>query len=176
MLDLDRDAGDLRTRAFVAQAIAARRATLETEMRLVEQQARQRDAVISDRLRSLEADQRRAHADASGAQRRVELTARTLDRFSQLARDGFVSPLQTQGKEQEWLDATARERDVQRIAAAMARDIEATRANEPTTRPRCKLNKRASSVPLPCSTRSPARTTPGAASSSRRRKPGSSAR
>lgn len=97
-------------------------------MRLVEQQARQRDAVISDRLRSLEADQRRAHADASGAQRRVELTARTLDRFSQLARDGFVSPLQTQGKEQEWLDATARERDVQRIAAAMARDIEATHA------------------------------------------------
>jgi len=129
VLDLDRDAGGGRTGAFVAQAIAARRATLETELRLIEQQAHQRDAVLGDRLRSLEADQRRAHADAADAQRRVDLTARTLDRYSQLARDGFVSPLQAQGKEQEWLDAAARERDVQRIAAAMARDIEATRAD-----------------------------------------------
>jgi membrane fusion protein len=113
---------------LVAQAMAARRATLDTERRLVRQQSRHRDAVLSDRLRSLEAERRQAEANAASAKRRLELTRRTFDRFSQLAAEGFVSPMQAQDQEARWLDATVQVRDHERMVTALGRDIDAARA------------------------------------------------
>ena len=60
-----------------AAAVAQRRVSLETELRLLEQQTQQRTAALSDRLRSLRSDQLNLQGELEGVQQRVALAAKT---------------------------------------------------------------------------------------------------
>ena len=61
--------------AFALQglAMAQRRSSLEAELRLLEQQARQRHEALSDRLRSLATEERQLQADLASTSQRVQL-------------------------------------------------------------------------------------------------------
>jgi membrane fusion protein len=111
-----------------AQALAQRRASLETERLLLQQQARQRQDAITDRLRSLQAEERQAEAELETNRLRVQLARKSHERFTELGRSGFVSEVQAQQKQEELLDLQLRERNAERSLQALQRDMQALRA------------------------------------------------
>jgi membrane fusion protein len=114
--------------AVQAQAIAARRASLDSERRLVEQSMALRQDVAARRQQSLAAEERQLAAELEMHQLRMQLAQRTVARNQQLARDGFVSPSQVQQREEELLDLQLRERTARRTLQAVQRDLQATSA------------------------------------------------
>jgi membrane fusion protein len=111
-----------------AQALAQRRAGLDTERLLAQQQARQRQDALSDRMRSLQTELRQAEAELATHRLRAELAGKSQARFEELGRSGFVSAAQTQEKHEELLDLQLRERNAQRNSEALRRDIQALQA------------------------------------------------
>lgn len=111
-----------------ARALAQRRTSLETERLLLQQQARQRQDAIADRLRSLQAEERQAEAELETNRLRVQLARKSHERFAELGRSGFVSEVQAQQKHEELLDLQLRERNAERSLQALRRDMQALRA------------------------------------------------
>lgn len=111
-----------------AQALAQRRQTLETERLLTQQQQRQRQQALNDRLRSLAAEERQAQAELETNRLRAGLAAKGLSRYVELEKDSFVSAVQLQQKQEELLDVQLRERNAERSLAALQRDIQAVKA------------------------------------------------
>ena len=114
--------------ALNAQALAQRRATLETEALLTRQQGRQRAQALNDRVRSLQAEERQAQGELEAHQLRVALALKSQDRFTELAAQGFVSQLQVQQKQEDLLDLQLRERNTQRSLQALQREAQSLRA------------------------------------------------
>lgn len=112
-----------------AQALAARRATLETERRLTEQNLRQRLDSLQQRQQSLQAEEREALAELDTHRLRLQLAQKSLERQQQLANDGFVAAAQVQQKQEEQLDLQLRERNAERNLQALQRDLQAVRAD-----------------------------------------------
>jgi membrane fusion protein len=119
-------AGD--TARLVIQALQQRLSTLDAERGLRETQARQRRQALDDRLRALQAEQARADSEAALAERRVALAEKSVQRFQQLAQEGFVADLQAQQRQDEWLDLQAKADAARRGAAALQREQQALRA------------------------------------------------
>jgi membrane fusion protein len=117
-----------------AQALAQRRAGLDTERLLAQQQARQRQDALADRLRSLQTELRQAEGELETHRLRAELAAKSQARFEELGRSGFVSAAQTQQKHEELLDLQLRERNAQRNSEALRRDIQALQAESEANR------------------------------------------
>ena len=92
------------TALLVGQSIQQREQTLQAERALREVQARQRQQALADRQRALVLEADQAQAEAFLAQRRVDLAERSVERYQQLVRDGFVSDVQAQAKQEELLD------------------------------------------------------------------------
>ena len=111
-----------------AAAIAQRRVSLESELRLLEQQAQQRAAALSDRLRSLQSDQANLQGELEAARQRVALAARSVRNFEELAAKGFMSQLQAQQKQEELLDLAQRERNARRALEAAQREASGVQA------------------------------------------------
>lgn len=114
--------------ALNAQAMAQRRATLDTEALLTRQQGRQRAHALNDRVRSLQAEERQAQGELEAHQLRVALALKSQSRFTELAAQGFVSQLQAQQKQEERLDLQLRERNTQRSLQALQREAQSLRA------------------------------------------------
>ncbi|MDL5030326.1 HlyD family efflux transporter periplasmic adaptor subunit [Pelomonas sp. APW6] len=112
-----------------AQALAQRRQSLDTERLLQQQQARQRTDALNDRLRSLQAEERQAQGELDSSHQRAQLAQKSLDRFNELARSGYVSTAQVQQKQEELLDLQMRERSAERNLQALQRDAQAVRAD-----------------------------------------------
>ncbi|MFT7722154.1 MAG: HlyD family efflux transporter periplasmic adaptor subunit [Roseateles sp.] len=117
---------------LTAQALAARRASLQAERRLTEQSLRQRQDALAQRLQSLQAEARQALAELDTHRLRLELGHKTLERQQQLARDGFVAPAQVQQKQEDLLDLQLRERNAERNLQALQRDLQAAQADRQT--------------------------------------------
>jgi membrane fusion protein len=115
---------------LTAQALQARRASLEAERRLTEQNLRQRHDSIFQRLQSLQAEQRQAQAELDTVRLRVRLAQRTLERQQELASGGFVAAAQVQIKQEELLDLQLRERSAERSLQSLARDLQTTKADK----------------------------------------------
>lgn len=111
-----------------AQALAQRRASLETERLLLQQQARQRQDAITDRLRSLQAEERQAESELATSKLRVQLAIKSQQRFDELENNGFVSKVQAQQKQEELLDLQLRERNAERSLQALQRDMQTLQA------------------------------------------------
>ena len=120
--------GDAAT--LIAQSMEQRRATLQTERSLAEVQFRQRQQATADRLRSLEAEARQAEGEMASVQRRLDLARKSVERYTELARSGFVSEIQVQQKQEELLDLTTRETTAERSLLAVRRDAQALRAEQ----------------------------------------------
>ena len=105
-----------------AAALQQRRTSLQTELRLAEQQAQQRAAALGDRLRSLQADALNLQGELEASQQRWQLAQKTQARFEELAASGFVSGLQAQQKQEEGLDLKLRERNARRALEAALRE------------------------------------------------------
>jgi membrane fusion protein len=118
--------------AFALQSLAMsqRRASLEAEIRLVDQQTRQRHDALSDRLRSLFNEERQAQADLLGAGQRVQLAQRNLQRFEELAASGYVSTVQAQQRHEELLDVQTRQNAAQRQLQALQREQQTITAEQ----------------------------------------------
>ncbi len=116
------------TSARIAEQIAARSQTLQTERTLRELQMRQREQMLNDRLRTTRAELRQADEEAGLLQRRVQLAQTTLERNQQLAKDGFVSAAQVQTRQEELIDTRARLQSSQRSKTSLQRDLQATTA------------------------------------------------
>ncbi|MDD5333741.1 MAG: HlyD family efflux transporter periplasmic adaptor subunit [Rhodoferax sp.] len=117
--------GDTSERA--ARQIEARRQTLSTEQTLRELQTRQREQVLADRIRTLQAELRQAEEERSLQQRRVQLARGTLARNEQLAAEGFVAPAQVQTRQEELIDADGRLQALERSRLALQHDLQALR-------------------------------------------------
>ena len=117
-----------------AQALAQRRASLLTERLLTQQQAGQRQDALSERLRSLAAEERQAQGELEANQLRAALAQKSLARYAELAGSGFVSAVQVQQKQEELLDIQLRERNAQRSLQALQRDMQALRADMQSSR------------------------------------------
>ncbi|OYT88731.1 MAG: hypothetical protein CFE43_21040 [Burkholderiales bacterium PBB3] len=116
------------TSARIAQQIATRTQTLQTERTLRELQVRQREQVLNDRLRTVQAELRQVEEQNSLLERRMQLAQTTLERHQHLAKDGFVSAAQVQSRQEERLDAEARLQSSQRNTTSLQRDLQAVKA------------------------------------------------
>jgi membrane fusion protein len=124
----DRSGVEGPTAALVAASLVQRRGTLETERALRENASRQRTQAISERIRALDTERHRAQQEAVLVERRVALAAKSADRYQQLVREGFVSDVQAQARQEELIDLEQRSQASQRGVAALAREQQALRA------------------------------------------------
>jgi membrane fusion protein len=111
-------------------AIAQRRSSLEAELRLLDQQGRQRHDALADRMRSLAAEERQAMADQANSAQRVRLAQGNLRRFEELASSGYVSTVQAQQRQEELLDLQSREAAVQRQIQGLQREQQSLQAEQ----------------------------------------------
>lgn len=118
--------------ALIAQSMAERRSALQTERALAEVQSRQRQQAAADRLRSLEGEIRQAEGELASVRGRLTLAKKTVDRYAELARSGFVAEIQAQQKQEELFDLAARETAASRNLLAVQRDAQALRAEQAT--------------------------------------------
>jgi membrane fusion protein len=116
------------TTARIAQQIETRQQTLSTERTLRELQSRQREQVLNDRIRTVQAELRQVGEEVSLLERRVQLAQTTLERNQQLAKDGFVSAAQVQSRQEERIDVEARLQSAQRSRLSLQRDLQAVKA------------------------------------------------
>lgn len=114
---------------LTAQAMAARRATLETERRLTVQNLRLGLDSLQQRRQSLQAEKDHASAELDTHRLRLQLANESLERQQRLARDGFVALAQVQQKQEELLDLQLRERSAERNVQALHRELEVSRAD-----------------------------------------------
>lgn len=124
----DRMTGAGEASVLTGHALVQRRASLETERMLIQQQVRQRQDALNDRLRSLQTEERQAQGELEASRLRAQLAAKSHERFAELARSGFVSAVQAQQKQEEQLDVQLRERNAERSLQSLQRDIQALRA------------------------------------------------
>lgn len=130
VLGTDRAGAQGNTAALVAQSLQQRRQMFEAERGLRELQSRQRQQALADRLRALALETTQAEAEAQFADRRVALAAKSVERYQQLAGNGFVSDVQAQVKQEELIDLQARAQAAQRTVAALQREQAVLRAEQ----------------------------------------------
>lgn len=114
---------------LTAQALAARRTSLEAERRLTEQNLRQRQEALQLRLQNLQAEQRQALSELDTHRLRLQLAQKSVERQEQLAGAGFVAAAQVQQKQEELLDLQLRQRNAERNLQALQRDLQSARAD-----------------------------------------------
>lgn len=104
------------------EALAQRRGSLEAEARLGQQQAQQRAAALTDRLRILGRERQSAEGELDALRQRLQLAQATAERFKDLGASGFVSGLQVQERQEQMLELQLRHRQAQRGLDALQRD------------------------------------------------------
>jgi membrane fusion protein len=128
VLGTDRAGAKGDTAELVANSLLQRRQTLEAERGLRELQARQRQVALNDRLRALEFEATQARTEAQFAERRVQLAAKSVERYQELAVKGFVSEVQAQTRQEELIDLQNRAQSAQRTIATFEREQGTIRA------------------------------------------------
>jgi membrane fusion protein len=110
--------------------MAQRRSTLEAELAARVQQVRQRKIALQERIRALDSEIAQAQQEAFLVSRRVALAQKTLERYQQMAKEGFVSDIQAQNKQEELIDLQARVENTQRNAATLQREQSSLQAEQ----------------------------------------------
>ena len=131
---VDRSTVQGDTSVLIAQNLQQRRATMQAERTIAETQYRQRQQAAADRTRSLESEARQAEGELEGAHRRLALARKSVERYDDLAKKGFVAEIQAQQKQEELLDLVGRESTAERGLISVRRDIQALQAEEVANR------------------------------------------
>ncbi|MBC3932045.1 HlyD family secretion protein, partial [Undibacterium curvum] len=87
--------------ALIAQQLAARQHSLETEQRQRSSQTRDKKSALQSRLSNLQTEQQQLNQE-------ITLAQQSLHKFEQLEKSGYVSTAQTQQKQEELLDLSSR--------------------------------------------------------------------
>ena len=122
VVNTDKVSAEGSTASLLASHLAQRRSTLLAERQSRVAQNRQREAHLSDRIRSLSLETAQASQEQVLAKRRVELAQKTWQRFEQMAAQGFVSDIQAQGKQEELIDLQSRLENTLRNGVALTRE------------------------------------------------------
>ena len=130
VVGIDRATAQGDAAVLIAQSMEQRRATLQTERGLADMQYRQRQQAAADRTRSLESEARQAEGELDGVRRRLQLARKSLDRFTELAKSGFVSEVQAQQKQEELLDLLGRDSAAERSLIGIRREAQTLRAEQ----------------------------------------------
>jgi membrane fusion protein len=93
---------------LLAQQLAVRKQTLESESHAKYLQDTERRKTIQERIRNIEAESAQLEQEISLAHRRRELAAQTLQRYEALSTSGYVSIVQTQQKQEDEIDISGR--------------------------------------------------------------------
>jgi membrane fusion protein len=117
------------TAVLIAKNLDQRRATLITERGLRVLQASQRQQALSDNIRNTEASMRQAQGEADVAASRVLLSTKSVERYRQLAKEGFVADIQWQQKQEDLLDLQARAQTSERTRLSLARELQSLKAD-----------------------------------------------
>jgi membrane fusion protein len=129
VVNTDKTSAEGSTASLLASHLAQRRSTLLAERSSRMAQNRQREAHLTDRIRSLSLETAQATQEHALAKRRVELAQKTSARFEQMAAEGFVSDIQAQGKQEELIDLQSRLENTLRNGVALAREHKAAQAD-----------------------------------------------
>jgi membrane fusion protein len=108
-----------------AAQIALRQQSLGTERALRQLQTTQREQVLTDRIATLALQARQSEEELTLQRSRVALAQKTVERYTQLAQDGFMSDMQSQAKQEELIDTTARLQSLERSRLALQQDSQA---------------------------------------------------
>ncbi len=100
--------------ALVAQQLATRQQSLETEQRLRRAQAQEKQQALLLRLNNLNHEGAQLEQEISLMQRRQTLAHESVAKFQTLQNNGYVAPAQTQQKQEELIDITSRLSGLQR--------------------------------------------------------------
>jgi membrane fusion protein len=110
---------------LAAQQIALRQQSLQAERSLRQLQTTQREQALTDRITTLAAQSRQAQEELALQRSRVALAQKSVERYTQLAKEGFMSDIQLQAKQEELIDATARQQSLERSRLALQQDSQA---------------------------------------------------
>ncbi len=125
-------AGDIAV--LTAQNLGQREAALRNEQRFMEQQEAQREAAYQLRRQSLGAEMRQAQSELETYQLRESLARKSFTRYESLAKEGFMSDVQAQQKQEELLDLQLRTKSALRSLEALQRDIDALESDRKVAR------------------------------------------
>ncbi len=110
---------------LAAQQIALRQQSLQAERSLRQLQTTQREQALTDRITTLAAQSRQAQEELTLQRSRVALAQKSVERYTQLAKEGFMSDIQLQAKQEELIDASARQQSLERSRLALQQDSQA---------------------------------------------------
>jgi membrane fusion protein len=130
VVSTDRATAQGDTAALVAISLQQRRATLQSERNLAEVQSRQRQQALSDRLRSTATERAQAEGEIEALQHRLQLSAKSVDRYNELARSGFVADIKAQEQQEAAIDLGTRDRNARRSLTVLERDAQSIRAEQ----------------------------------------------
>ncbi len=88
-------------------------------------QTDQRQQVLADRIATLAAQSRQTQEELVLLRSRAGLAQKSVERYTQLAKEGFMSDIQLQAKQEELIDATARLQSLERSRLALQQDRQA---------------------------------------------------
>jgi membrane fusion protein len=117
------------TQAEVARQLRERRKSLHNERRVQGELGRQQEAALRRRAADARAELVQLATELETRQRRAALAAQTVERYHELARTNFLSPLQLQQREEERLDQVSQLQNLQRIRIGLERDLAALEAD-----------------------------------------------
>lgn len=114
-----------QAKAAAIEQLKQRRESLENELiKQVEIDQIQYRSLL-DRLHGLSREFQQVNGEIDTQQQRLAGAAATSQRFQQLLSTKFVSPVQAQQKQDEWLDHQAKLQALQRVQMSLQRDIRA---------------------------------------------------
>ncbi|TXI90126.1 MAG: HlyD family efflux transporter periplasmic adaptor subunit, partial [Burkholderiaceae bacterium] len=113
-ISLEKQTSDGELSTLIAQQLAMRRQSLESEMHLRVSQAREKSYSLEQRMTNTRKELNQIEQELRLAERRHTLAQESLQRFQTLQSSGYVSSAQVQQKQEELIDSATRVSNLQR--------------------------------------------------------------
>lgn len=107
-LSTERQGSNGELTVLIAQQLASRAQSLDAEQRLRNAQYQEKKSALTQRLHSLDAENNQLAQEIELAKRRSSLAQQSLGKYETLQASGYVSPAQTQQKQEDLIDVNAR--------------------------------------------------------------------
>ena len=122
VLSAERRSSSGSTQALIGTQLAARRTTLDRDLRLSAERHRSRSRAATERLASIDVElvQLARESDINAA--REGLAQKNVERYEELARTGFIAPSQAQARLDDALIIRGQRENFKRVAANLQRE------------------------------------------------------
>lgn len=123
-LEKQRNTSSGNVAAINSTLLKTQRAALERELIAIEEQSKEKERSLGRRLSSTREELNTALREFDMTKFRVMLAERNVKKYEDLLREGFVSPIQAQEKEEARVDGLLRQEAAERIVKGLQRDAE----------------------------------------------------